>query len=225
MEDTAAFPCGATAIAAVAVTVMTVGATGACAVNAQAADTFGAWHGSDIATVSIDGEGVSLWLPVKDFEAKVPGHAEGYTVRNAERTGHFNVRCRTGGNAPSLWIEIADHPAQGKPPHWFTEPGKFWTRMLTGGEFDVHAVRVRASGREAEGVLERRRTQTWNEFERTNLVIDAGQAAARAVLESIVATPQGQNVEITGADTRIRLKTPWGTERAVLAERMLEHCG
>lgn len=80
----------------------------------EAAGTFGRWIGSPAGWVSNNAEAASLAKRVERFRAILPGHAEPVESGSAgsEVWIHLRCRARNPAEAPTAWIDLADHPAQ-----------------------------------------------------------------------------------------------------------------
>ena len=73
------------------------------------------------------------------FRAILPGHAEPVESESAGREVWIHVRCRARhpAEAPTAWIDLADHPAQPPAPHWASDPIGFILTLVRHGEFEA----------------------------------------------------------------------------------------
>ena len=154
--------------------------------------------------VSNDAEGATLTKRVERFRAKVPGHerAIGSGEAGMEIWIHLGCRARDPARAPTLWINLPDHPDQAPAPHWASEPLGFVV------------------------ALPRRRVVAWTGSRRPGLEIEFERPvkAAAALLGALAGGAGPVTIGLSGAGTRIELQPGWSAEDRALARDMKRHC-
>ena len=202
--------------------------TGAVMATNAAAGTFERWIGSPAGWVSNDAERATLTKRVERFRATLPGHADeiGNGEGEMEVWIHLGCRARDPVEAPTLWINLPDHPAQAPAPHWATDPIEFVFTLFRHGEFETTPVEMRAEGVEARAKVIRRRVVAWTGESRPWLSIEfeSPEGPAGAVLAMIAGDAGPETVTLTGASTRIELHPRWNAADRALARDMKRHC-
>ena len=86
----------------------------------------------------------------------------------------INLGCRTRdpARAPTLWINLPDHPDQPPAPHWASDPLGFVATLARHGELETVPVMMKANGSEARATLVRRRVIGWTGSRRPWLEIE-----------------------------------------------------
>ena len=196
--------------------------------TSAAAGTFERWIGSPVGWVSNDAEGATLTKRVERFRAKVPGHerAIGSGETGMEIWIHLGCRARDPARAPTLWINLPDHPDQAPAPHWASEPLGVVVALPRHGELETVAVVMKANGSEARATLVRRRVVAWTGSRRPWLEIEFERPvkAAAALLGALAGGAGPETIGLSGAGTRIELQPGWSAEDRALARDMKRHC-
>ena len=196
--------------------------------TSAAAGTFERWIGSPVGWVSNDAERATLTKRVERFRAKLPGHerALGTGEAGMEVWIHLGCRARDPARAPTLWINLPDHPDQPPAPHWMTDPLGFVAALARHGELETVTVVMKANGGEARATLVRRRVIAWTGSRRPWLAIELERPvkAAAALLGALAGEAGAETIALAGAGTRIELHPRWSAEDRALARDMKRHC-
>lgn len=193
-----------------------------------AAGTFERWIGSPVGWVSNDAEGATLTKRVERFRAKLPGHERVLESAEAGMEVWINLGCRARdpARAPTLWINLSDHPDQPPAPHWASDPLGFVSALARHGELETVAVVMKANGRQARATVFRRRVIAWTGSRRPWLAVEFERPvkAAAALLGAIAEEAGPQTMALAGAGTRIELRPRWSAEDRALARDMQRYC-
>ena len=92
---------------------------------------------------------------VERFRATLPGHVDAVGNGDAgiEIWIHLGCRARDPAEAPTVWINLPDHPEQPSAPHWATDPIDFAFTLVRHGELETTPVEMRTEGVEARAKL------------------------------------------------------------------------
>ena len=192
------------------------------------AGTFERWIGSPVGWVSNDAERATLTKRVERFRATLPGHAG--AIENGEADSevwlHLGCRARDPAEAPTVWINLPDHPEQRPAPHWATEPIDFVLTLARHGEFETVPVEMRAESVVARAKIVRRRVIGWTESDRPWLSIEFDEPARTgvALLDMIAGEAGPGTIVLTGTGARMELHPRWNAADQALARDMTRHC-
>ena len=158
---------------------------------------------------------------VERFRATLPGHVDAVGNGDAgiEIWIHLGCRARDPAEAPTVWINLSDHPEQPPAPHWATDPIDFAFTLVRHGEFETTPVEMRTEGVEARAKVIRRRVIAWTESSRPwpSIEFESPKRSASALLDMIAGEAGPETITLNGASTRIELHPEWSAADRALA--------